>query len=305
MPERVFNRSLGGKLPGNLFRDPRLRGSVLTMGFHEAFSYTYEPSDVLIFFTLLLLEGVLSFDNAAILAAMVRKLPKEQRRKALLYGLGGAYVFRFLAIIFVVVIIEQPWLKIVGGLYLIYLMMKHLLDTTPHDMDEVPGIAKKNLFGLTPFWSVVVAVELADIAFALDQVLVAVGLFGGTEAGNSKVLLIVLASFVAILLLRVSAYYVGRLMDWFPKLETLAYVAVGWVGIKLVVTTGAFYADTEWGWWPGIADHPLIHFVERKEVSIAVTLSVIVLPVAVKAALEYFERRKHPKRPEGMARTEP
>lgn len=253
--------------------------------------YHYEPSDVAVFFTLLLLEGVLSFDNAAILAAMVRKLPAEQRRKALLYGLGGAYVFRFIAIIGVTLIIENQWLKILGGVYLVYLMVKHLTDRTPHDLDEVPGIAKKNLFGLTPFWSIVVAVELADIAFALDQVLVAVGLFGGRTSTGSKVLLIVLASFLAIVLLRVSAYYVGRLMDWFPKLETLAYIAVGWVGIKLIATTGAFYSDG-YGWTTGLHDHPVIHFIELKEVSIAVTMSVIVLPVVVKAFMDFVVRRR-------------
>ena len=246
--------------------------------------YHYEPTDILVFFTLLLLEGVLSFDNAAILAAMVRKLPEEQRRKALLYGLGGAYVFRFTAILFVAFIIEYQWLKILGGLYLVYLMAKHVFDRTPHDLNEIPGMAKKNFLGLTPFWSVVVAVELADIAFALDQVLVAVGLFAERDGTGSKVLLIILASFLAILFLRISAYYVGRLMDWFPKLETLAYIAVGWVGLKLILTTSAHYV----GW----ADQAWVHFLEMKEVSVAVTFSVIVLPVTVKAVKDYLVRRR-------------
>lgn len=241
--------------------------------------YHFESSDILIFLTLLLLEGVLSFDNAAILAAMVRKLPAEQRRKALLYGLGGAYVFRFAAILAVAFIIEYQWLKIVGGAYLVYLMAKHLFDKTPHDMEEIPGVAKKNFFGLTPFWSVVIAVELADIAFALDQVLVAVGLFAGRDTQGSKVLLIIIASFVAILFLRISAYYVGRLMDWFPKLELLAYIAVGWVGIKLIATTSAFYLG--WG------DQAWVHVIENKWVSIAITFSVIVLPTAVKAYRDF------------------
>ena len=253
--------------------------------------YHFESSDLLVFFTLLMLEGVLSFDNAAILAAMVRRLPENQRRKALLYGLGGAYLFRFLAIAFVAFIIQNQWLKIVGGIYLLYLMVKHLADRSPHDLDEVPGVAKKRFFGLSPFWSIVVAVELADIAFALDQILVAVGLFAGRTTTGSKVLLIVLASFVAILLLRISAYYVGRLMDWFPKLETLAYVAVGWVGVKLILTTGAFYLDS-FGWSSGIHEAPLIRFVELKEVSVAVTIAVIVVPVLVKAFLDFVVHRK-------------
>lgn len=253
--------------------------------------YHYEPTDILVFFTLLLLEGVLSFDNAAILAAMVRKLPQSERRKALLYGLGGAYLFRFTAIVFVAFIIEYQWLKIVGGVYLVYLMVKHLVDRTPHDMNEIPGIAKKNFLGLTAFWSVVVAVEFADIAFALDQVLVAVGLFAERTTNGSKVLLIILASFIAILFLRISAYYVGRLMDWFPKLETLAYIAVGWVGIKLILTTGAFYLDTR-GIVPGLHSQGWVHFLELKEVSVAVTFSVIVLPVIAKAIKDFVIHRR-------------
>lgn len=248
--------------------------------------YHYEPSDILVFFTLLLLEGVLSFDNAAILAAMVRKLPQEQRRKALLYGLGGAYLFRFSAILFVAFIIEYQWLKIVGGLYLVFLMVKHLADRTPHDLHAIPGVGKRSLLGLTPFWSVVVAVELADIAFALDQVLVAVGLFAQRTGTGSKVLLIILASFAAILLLRISAYYVGRLMDWFPKLETLAYIAVGWVGVKLIVATTARYV--------GLADAAWVHVIEMKEVSVAVTFTVIVVPVLAKAVKDFLLARRPP-----------
>ena len=242
-------------------------------------NYEFESVDVAIFFTLLLLEGALSFDNAAILAAMVRKLPVEQRRKALLYGLAGAYVFRLTAILFVSFIIANPWLKIVGGLYLLYLMGKHVFQKEPHHLDEVPGVAKKNFLGLSPFWSVVVAVELADIAFALDQVLAAVGLFAEKSGGSDKRFLIVIASFIAILLLRISAYYVGRLIDWFPRLETLAYLAVGWIGFKLVATELAHYAGFE-------------HFEIPKMVSVAVTLSLIVLPAAVKAFLDFVVHRK-------------
>ena len=250
--------------------------------------YQFERVDIAVFFTLLLLEGVLSFDNAAILAAMVRKLPLEQRRKALLYGLGGAYVFRATAILFVSFIIQNPWLKVVGGLYLLYLAVKHFTSPHPHEHvgDEIPGIAKRNLFGLSAFWSVVVAVELADVAFALDQVLVAVAL-------TEKVLLIIAASFVAILFLRISAYYVGRLMDWFPQLESLAYVAVGFVGVKLLVTEAARYAGY---CGPAFFCHTdrfgVAQFEVPKIVSVAVTLSVIVLPVIVKAAFDLARRQR-------------
>lgn len=242
-------------------------------------NYEFQSIDIAIFFTLLILEGALSFDNAAILAAMVRRLPEEQRRKALLYGLAGAYVFRVIAIIGVSIIIANPWLKLLGGAYLIYLMGKHVLDKNPHGHDA-PALSKKNFLGLTPFWNVVLLVELADIAFALDQVLAAVGLVSDqTGTSGDKRLLIVLASMIAILFLRLSAYYITKLIDWFPRLETLAYLAVGWVGIKLVLTEIAIYVD-----------RPAL--IIPKSVSVGVTLMLIVFPVIVKATMDFWRKRR-------------
>lgn len=230
------------------------------------FDYAWEPADLGIFLTLILLEGVLSFDNAAVLAAMVRKLPEAQRRKALLYGLAGAYVFRILAILFVAFIIANPLLKVVGGGYLLYLAGKHLLTRRPHEDHVEGGLLAK--VGIGGFWGVVIAVELADAAFALDQILVAVAM-------TDKLPLIIAASLVAILFLRLSATYMTRLMDWFPALEKLAYLAVGFVGAKLVLVEAAHYAG-----YPG--------FEVPKAVSIAVTLSLLVVPVVAKAAWERF-----------------
>ena len=230
--------------------------------------YVFEPADIAIFFTLILLEGVLSFDNAAVLAAMVRKLPVEQRRKALLYGLAGAYVFRTIAILGVAFIIANPILKLVGGAYLLYLAVNHLFFAKPHSEHVESSLLSR--MGVSGFWGVVIAVELADIAFALDQVLVAVAM-------TDKLLLIVVASMVAILFLRISAAYMTRLMDWFPALEKLAYVAVGFVGLKLVGVEVAHYL--------GYTD-----FEVPKAVSIGVTLSLLVLPVIGKFALERLRR---------------
>ncbi len=239
--------------------------------------YTFEPVDVAVFFTLLLLEGVLSFDNAAILAAMVRKLPEDERRKALLYGLGGAYVLRATVILFASFIIQFWWLKLVGGAYLLYLCVNHFRHYKEHEGGppghDAPKFSQKTFLGLTAFWSIVVAVELADLAFALDQVLVAVAL-------STKVLIIIAASFTGILLLRVAAYYVGKLMDWFPALESLAYVAVGFVGLKLLVLTS----------WEEWRHEPLVSSTVERVGSIAVTLCLIVLPVVVKALLQAWRR---------------
>jgi YkoY family integral membrane protein len=244
-------------------------------------SYRFETVDIALFLTLVALEAVLSFDNAAVLAAMVRKLPVHDRRRALLYGLGGAYVFRAAAILGAYFIIQNPWLKVVGGAYLLYLAAKHFVERSPGGEEEAPAISKKRFFGLTAFWSLVIAVELMDIAFALDQVLVAVAM-------TPKVVLIILASFTAIVFLRISAFYVTKLMDWFPPLESLAYVAVGFVGLKLIVTEIMHYASA---CGPAYFCHEG-KFEVPKEISIGITMTVIVLPVAVKAILDRTRRAR-------------
>ena len=235
-------------------------------------SYEFAPGDVAVFFTLLLLEGILSFDNAAVIAAMARKLPVEQRRKALFYGLAGAYVFRTAAILGVAFVIANPWLKLVGGGYLLWLAFKHLATRHPHGKDPQKTLLGR--MGVSGFWGVVIGIELADLAFALDQVLVAVAL-------TPKVPLIIAASLLAILFLRLSASYMTRLMDWFPQLEKLAYVAVGFVGLKLVAVESAHYLGYE-------------GFEVPKAVSVGVTLLLLVVPILVKAAVELVRRRRAP-----------
>lgn len=233
--------------------------------------YTFEPAHVPIFFTLILLEGILAFDNAAVMAAMVRKLPVEQRSKALYYGLLGAYVFRIAAILGATFLIRYPVLKLLGGLYLVYLAVKHLF-FNPHTEHAEHTLLSR--LGVSGFWGVVISIELADLAFAIDQVIVAV-------AFTDELVLIIAASLVAIVFLRLSAVYMSRLMGWFPRLEQLAYVAVGFVGAKLVLVDVA---------------HRLGYtaFEVPKVVSIGVTLSLLLVPVVGKIVLDLARGRGWP-----------
>lgn len=233
--------------------------------------YAFEPSHLAILATLILLEGVLSFDNAAVLAAMVRKLPPEQRSKALYYGLAGAYAMRIAAIFGAAFLIRYPVIKLIGGTYLLYLAAKHLF-FEPHK-EHVEHTMLSRL-GISPFWSVVISLELADLVFAVDQVIVAVAL-------TDELLLIIIASLFAIAFLRLSASYLARLMGWFPALEKLAYIAVGFVGLKLVLVDVA---------------HRLGYtaFDIPKEISITVTLSLLVLPVIGKLIWDRFQPRDRP-----------
>lgn len=73
---------------------------------------------------LILLEGLLSADNALVLAMMVKHLPEKQQKKALMYGIWGAYIFRFLVIGIGTYLIKFIWIKAIGAIYLLYLAFK-------------------------------------------------------------------------------------------------------------------------------------------------------------------------------------
>jgi predicted tellurium resistance membrane protein TerC len=132
--------------------------------------------------TLIVLEGLLSADNALVLAVMVRHLPKEQQKKALFYGIIGAYIFRFLAIGIGTFLVTITWVKVVGGVYLLWIAVSNLFDLEIKWYTVIPYIGKKNDgeddevenkgYG---FWRTVIAVELMDIAFSIDSVLAAFG----------------------------------------------------------------------------------------------------------------------------------
>jgi len=227
---------------------------------HNIINYHFSPLDIPLVLTLVLLEGVLSFDNAAILAVMTRNLPKEERAKALTYGLVGAYAFRFLAVVFAAVLLAVPETKLLGGGYLVYLCVGHFLKGQGESSDTDTELTPKTLLGLSVFWSTVISVEFADAAFAIDQILVAI-------AYTDKYVLILTASVFAILALRLSAIVLTRVIEWFPQLETIAYGVVGLVGLKLIAS-----------YW---------HYEVPKAVSITVTLGAFLIPIGVKLLLDW------------------
>jgi len=189
------------------------------------FGQSFGAADIPVILLLIILEGLLSADNALVLAIMVRHLPKEMQQKALLYGLAGAFVFRLAAILLVSFLIQLWWLQAVGAGYLMFIMVKHFV---VHSQEE-----KKVKIG-GGFWATVAAVELADIAFAIDSVIVGVTFAKGPE----KLWVVYTGAIIGVILLRFAAGIFIKLLDRFPAFDHLAYVLVGWVGVKLAFMAG-------------------------------------------------------------------
>ena len=176
------------------------------------------PEDFAVIGTLVVLEGLLSADNALVLALLVRHLPKDQQKRALLFGIVGAFVLRGVGILLAKWIIGLWWLCGLGAAYLLFLAAKHFIA-------KGSGVKATEKAGLG-FWQTVLVVELTDIVFAIDSILVAVAL-------SDKVWVVYTGACLGILLLRVAAGFFIRLIEKYPALDNLAYALVGWAGVKL------------------------------------------------------------------------
>ena len=191
---------------------------------------------------LIVLEGLLAADNAVVMAVMVKHLPPAQQKKALFYGLFGAFVFRFAALFMITFLVNVWQIQALGAAYLLFISIKSIIDQRKGE-DTHPDAKKRKESG---FWMTVVKVELADIAFALDSMLAAVALavtlpklgnfdIGGINGGQFIVML--LGGIIGLVIMRFAARQFVVLLQKFPTLETAAFLIVGWVGVKLSVLT--------------------------------------------------------------------
>lgn len=183
--------------------------------------------------TLVVMEGLLSADNALVLAIMVKPLPKEKQRKALTYGLIGAYFFRFLFIGIGVLLIKFWWIKVIGSLYLAYLVYKHF--RKDEQKMEEHSVKKDSWLIRTfgAFWATVISVEMLDLAFSVDSILAALAI-------SEKVWILLLGGMLGILLMRTVAKMFVTLIEKIPELENTAYILIALIAVKMFASVFGF-----------------------------------------------------------------
>lgn len=187
------------------------------------FEGAFTVSGISTILLLLLLEGLLSADNALVLAMMVKPLPQHQQKKALIYGIWGAYLFRFLVIGIGTYLIKFTWIKALGATYLLYMAYKGLFGSGEESHDDVSKAIHKG------FWTTVASIELMDIVFSIDSVTAAL-------AVSDKVWVLFLGAVFGILMMRGVAQIFVTLIEKVPELEKTAYILIGLIGLKLGVT---------------------------------------------------------------------
>jgi YkoY family integral membrane protein len=190
---------------------------------------------LLIVGNLVLIESLLSVDNAAVLATMVLQLPKQDRKKALKYGIIGAYVFRGICLCLASYLIKIWWLKGLGGLYLLFLAFNWYRkrggsgEEAEEVTKETSMLYNATVGKLGKFWATVIAVEIMDLAFSLDNVFAAV-------AFSNNILIIMTGVFIGILAMRFVAQGFVRLMERYSFLEGCAYLVIAMLGLKLTLS---------------------------------------------------------------------
>jgi tellurite resistance protein TerC len=255
---------------------------------------------ITIILQLIFLECILSIDNAAVLGAMVAPLPNDQpvpwprrlrgllskldpwlgpqRQAALKVGLLGAYAGRVLMLFLASIIIQNVWMHILGAIYLIYLAIRHFGETYRHgkDLDDEVDIeairpVKAN------FWSVVLTIELADLAFSLDNVIAAVAL-------SDELWVVIFGVAIGIVMMRFAAQVFTRLIAWEPALEHAAYLLLLAIGGELLLEYYLHFDLTEWAQF-GISLGIIVLVVLFARVKLLRPLHIIFRPFALLFAL--------------------
>lgn len=196
----------------------------------QEISFLFTGTGLLVMLNLVLSEGLLSFDNALVLAIMVSHLPRDRfyrigflkmsiQQWALTAGILGAYFFRVVAIVLGTYLIQFWTLQLIGGGYLLWLSYEHFLGGQT-ERGEITAYGKG-------FWATVLKVELVDIAFSIDSILAALGI-------SKKVWVILMGGMLGILCMRLVAGVFIGLIERFPLFKHTGYALVALIGYRLV-----------------------------------------------------------------------
>lgn len=184
---------------------------------------------------IILIDIVLSGDNAVVIALACRNLAPEQRRKGIVWGVAGAVSLRVLLTIFAALVMNLPWLKLLGGLLLLWIAVKLMLPEDDGGADIEPS---------AHLWGAVKTIVVADFVMSLDNVI------GVAGAAHGNLLLLLFGLAVSIPLIVWSSQLIMHWMERFPVIVLLGAGLLGYVAGQMMFSdTGvraAFPSLPEW-----------------------------------------------------------
>ena len=178
---------------------------------------------------IILINIVLSGDNAVVIALACRSLPHEQQKKAILFGSVGAIVLRVLLTFFAVYLLTLPYLKLLGAALLLWIGIGLLKG----EDDE------EELEGHSGLMAAIKTIIIADLVMSLDNVI------GVAAAAKGNLLLLVLGLVISIPLIIFGSTLILKLMNRFPIIITLGAALLGWVAGEMALSDPSIKAYVE------------------------------------------------------------
>jgi len=191
-------------------------------------------------FKIIMIDLLLSGDNAVVIALACRNLPQAQRRQGIMYGVGGAIGLRVVLTFFAVNLLSLPYLKVIGALLLLWIGIKLILPE-----DEAHGAGR--IKAAAHLWGAVKTIIIADFVMSLDNVL------GVAAAAKGNVWLLVFGLLVSIPLIAWSSQLVLKLIDRYPFIIYAGGALLGYVAGEMLVSEALFKA------W--VDTHHFLHWV--------------------------------------------
>ena len=182
---------------------------------------TFDLNFLSALFSIVIIDLILAGDNAVVIAMAVRSLPSEQRKKGILFGAGAAVLLRVMATFFVAQLLQINYLKIVGGLLILWIAVKLFVEGTPEDSIQREA---------TTIGQAVKLIVIADITMSIDNMLAV----GGASHGNLFLLLFGLG--LSIPLVVFTSNLLSMLMDKYPVIIYIGAAILGKVGGEMIIT---------------------------------------------------------------------
>jgi len=170
---------------------------------------------------IILVNIVLSGDNAVVIALAARSLPPRQQTQAVLWGAGAAVILRIILTVIAVELLKWPWLKLIGAVLLLWIAVKLLM---PEDGGEGNVNASENL------WTAIKTILIADLVMSLDNVIAV------AAAAKGSLTLLILGLAISIPLVIFGATMLMKVMDRFPVIITIGAGLLGWVSGDMAAT---------------------------------------------------------------------
>jgi YjbE family integral membrane protein len=170
---------------------------------------------------IIMIDILLGGDNAVVIALACRNLHPNQRRRGIMWGTAGAIILRIALVAFAVTLLQIPFLKFTGGILLLWIGYKLMVQSEEDEGHELEASDK--------LWAAVKTIIVADIAMSVDNVIAIAGAAGQVDAAHHQFGYIVFGLLVSIPLIVGGSQIVLYLIDRFPWIVTLGAGLLGWI----------------------------------------------------------------------------